>query len=131
MRKISTGPITLFSLMLLVAFFLSFLTTAFTVNTLPLGDFRGITLVFFFMVFLYAYAIFFYRLFIHFMPLKEGDVIMESRDEFIQNVYVLFFLILFRPIIGTKLIPVPLNRIIYLLLGARLGVQHLLCRNYS
>jgi len=121
MRKICSGPILLFSILLSLAIILSFLTTRYTIDSIPLGDFRGITLVFSFLLFLYGFSILFYRLFINFMPIKEGNVHEGSRDEFVQNVYVLFFLILFRPIIGTKLIPVPLNRIIYLLLGARLG----------
>jgi acetyltransferase-like isoleucine patch superfamily enzyme len=55
------------------------------------------------------------------MPVKEGYIIEGSRQEFYYNIYLLFRLILFFPIIRTKFLPVPLTRPLYICLGARLG----------
>nr|WP_319393004.1 acyltransferase [uncultured Desulfobacter sp.] len=121
MRKISIGPIAVFSFLLTLTLILSILTTMGTIGKINLGAFTGVGLTIGFIVIFYAYSIFIYRVFLHFRPVPEGDVPKNSPEEFNHNVYVLYFLVLFRPLIGTKLIPVPINRIIYLLLGAELG----------
>ena len=121
MRKISIGPIVLFAFLLTLTFILSILTTMGTIGQINLRAFTGVGLTIGFIVIFYAYSIFIYRIFLYFRPVSEGDVPKNSPEEFNHNVYVLYFIVLFRPLIGTKLIPVPINRIIYLLLGAKLG----------
>lgn len=121
MRKISIGPIVLFAFLLTLTFILSILTTMGTIGQINLRAFTGVGLTIGFIVIFYGYSILIYRIFLYFRPVLEGDVPKNSPEEFNQNVYLLYFLILFRPLIGTKLIPVPLNRIIYLLLGTKLG----------
>lgn len=121
MRKISIGPIVLFTFLLSITMILSVLTTMGTIGQINLRAFTGVGLTMGFVAIFYAYSIFIYRVFLYFRPVQEGDVPKNSPEEFNHNVYVLYFLVLFRPLIGTKLIPVPLNRIIYLLLGAKLG----------
>ena len=121
MRKIKAAPIIVFTLILSLSLVLAIVTTSSLLSFIPLGDFRGISLVAAAVLFLYLYAIIFYRLFLHVMPLKEGGIEEGSREEFGYHVYLLFNLILFFPIIRTKFIPVPLTRIIYLSLGASLG----------
>ncbi len=121
MRKIAIGPIFVFLVLLVVALTLGIVTTKLLLGRLPLGDFRGVTLVVAAVVFLYFYAFMIYRLFLYFMPLKEGDITEGSREEFATHVNFLFYLMLFNPLIRAQFLPVPLLRIIYLVLGARLG----------
>ncbi|MBE9541682.1 MAG: acyltransferase, partial [Proteobacteria bacterium] len=121
MRKIKAAPIIVFSLIFSLSLVLAIVTTCGLLSFIPLGDFRGITLVAAAVLFLYFYSIIFYRLFLRIIPLKEEYIEEGSREEFGYHVYLLFNLILFFPIIRTKFIPVPLTRIIYLSLGASLG----------
>jgi acetyltransferase-like isoleucine patch superfamily enzyme len=72
-------------------------------------------------LFLYLFAIFFHRLFLRFFPLKEGYIVPGSSQEFIYHVYLLCYLVLFYQLIRPKIIPVPLLKIVYLMLGAKLG----------
>lgn len=72
-------------------------------------------------LFFYLYAVLLYRLFLKFFPLKEGDIEPGSKQEFIYHVHLLFYLILFYQLIRPKIIPVPILKIVYLMLGAKLG----------
>jgi acetyltransferase-like isoleucine patch superfamily enzyme len=72
-------------------------------------------------ILIYFYAFVFYRLFLLIMPLKEGEIEENSRDEFVYHVYLLFYLIFFNSIIRSGFFPVPLMRVVYIVLGARLG----------
>ena len=121
MRKITVGQILVFLALLAITLTLGVLTTKFILGWIPLGDFRGITLVASAIVFVYLYAFLIYRLFLYFLPLKEGEIAEGSRDEFAAQVDTLFYLILFYPLIRTHFIPVPLLRLVYQALGANLG----------
>jgi len=121
MRKIKAAPIIVFTLIFFMSLSLAIVTTGSLLSFIPLGDLRGIILVVAAALFLYIYAIIFYRLFLRIIPLEEKYIEEGSREEFGYHVYLLFNLILFFPIIRTKFIPVPLTRIIYLSLGASLG----------
>ncbi len=121
MRKIGIGELALFFTLLLAIFSLAFLSTKFLLGGLPLGDFRGVVLVLGAVAFSYSYAIVIYRLFMFVMPLHEGEITEKSREEFGYHVYVLFYLILFYPLMRSGAVPIPLMRVIYLALGARLG----------
>ncbi|MBK8536166.1 MAG: acyltransferase [Candidatus Competibacteraceae bacterium] len=55
------------------------------------------------------------------MPMTDGPLGKGSREEFIYHVYLLFSLIFFQPLTRSLLIPVPLMRLVYLALGAKLG----------
>ena len=121
MRKMPPGPIIVFSLIICLSMVLSVGTTAITLALLPLGPFQGIVLLLGAVVFLYMFSIIFYRILLRIFPLTEGIIDDGSREAFCHHVYVLFFLLLFRPLTCTKLIPIPLNRIIYLAVGAKLG----------
>ena len=121
MRKIKAAPTIVFILIFSMSLSLAIVTTSSLLSFIPLGDLRGIILVAAAALFLYIYAIIFYRLFLRIVPLKEGYIEEGSREEFGYHVYLLFNLILFFTIIRTKFIPVPLTRIIYLSLGASLG----------
>lgn len=90
-------------------------------KNLPWGDFRGVMLLFIGYVFLYFYSILIYRIFLKIFPLTRGDLKPGSRDEFIAQINILFYLVLFNSWIRTHFIPVPLMRVVYLALGAKLG----------
>jgi len=55
------------------------------------------------------------------MPFGTGEIEAGSREEFSYHVYLLFYLILFYPIMRSGFMPVPLMRLVYQALGARLG----------
>ncbi len=121
MRKITVGQILVFFTLLAIMLTLGILSTKFLLGSLPLGDFRGITLVAATILFTYLYAFLVYRLFLYFFPLREGTIAEGSRDEFAAQVDTLFYLILFYPLIRTHFLPVPLLRLVYQTLGAHLG----------
>lgn len=121
MRKITPLQIMCFLLLFSLALALGIGTTALVFGDLPLGDFRGVFLVFTATILIYAYVIGVYRLFLWMTPLSEGDIAPESHEEFIYHVYLLFCLIFFQPLIRSLIVPVPLMRVIYLALGAKMG----------
>lgn len=120
MRAIRPLHILCFLALLTLVVLLSLLTAA-ALDRLPLGDFRGVTLVLAGVLLIYLYALLVYRLFLAIAPLHEGDIPEHSRAELVANVNILFYLLLFNSLIRTHFIPVPLQRLIYLALGAQLG----------
>ncbi|MDD5389580.1 MAG: DapH/DapD/GlmU-related protein [Gallionellaceae bacterium] len=121
MRTINAKQVSLFFLMLGVIAILCLATTWWTLGRVPLGDFRGVILVGAGVVFFYLYAFAVYRLFLHFMPLSEGELPEGSREEFAAQVNILFYLLLFNSLIRTHFLPVPLMRLVYQALGTRMG----------
>src|SRR5690242_6815289 len=121
MRKIGAAEISLFLALLLLILSLTWLTAAWLFQYLPPSDFRGILSVASGIFLLYVYALLVYRAFLSVMHLKEGEIAPRSKDEVGYHVYLLFYLILFYPLMRGGFIPVPLMRVIYQALGARLG----------
>ena len=121
MRKISSGQVVTFATLLIVAILAAVITTWVMLGSIPLGDFRGVVLSVVAVVLLYAYAVTVYRLFLRAFPLLPGEIPPGSQQEFVYHVYILFFLILFYPVIRSGVLPTPLARSFYILLGARLG----------
>jgi hypothetical protein len=123
MRAIKPGQVAVFLGLLALILTLAVGTTALLFGALPLGDFRGVTLVAVALLLVYLYAFLVYRCFLLVLPLHEGDVPEHSRHELAANVNILFYLLLFNSLIRTHFIPVPIQRLIYLALGARLGAN--------
>ncbi len=121
MRKITGQQISLFFLMFGVILALGIGTAYRLLGILPLGDFRGVTIVIGAVVFVYLYAIAMYRLFLYLMPLQEGELAEGSREEFAAQVNSLFYLMLFNGLIRTHFLPTPLMRLVYQALGSRMG----------
>lgn len=121
MRKIRLSQILVFLTLFFFAVLLAIITAKAFLNRIPLGDFRSIILLSAGIVFVYIYAIVIYRLFLLVLPFGEGEIMEGSREEFSYHVYLLFHLLLFYPITRSGLAPLPLMRILYLALGARLG----------
>lgn len=121
MRQIQPTQILLFVVLLALILVLGIGTTVLLLGRLPLGDFRAVTLVVGAVVLIYLYAFLVYRLFLRALPLQEGTLREGSRDELVAQVNILFYLFLFNALIRTHFIPVPLMRLVYQALGARLG----------
>lgn len=121
MRKIKFSQISLFISMIFSIICLTFYSVNYSIDQIPLGDFRGVILTLSGIIFFYLYSIFFYRLMLVVSPLESGAVKMGSRMESIYHIHLLFFLVIFYPIMKSNLVPVPLMRVMYLLLGAKLG----------
>lgn len=121
MRQISAAQIGLFMTLLALILALGVGTSYALFGALPLGDFRGVVLVSAGVVSIYLWAFAVYRVFLRVMPLTEGELQDGSREEFAAQVNILFYLLLFNTLIRTHFLPVPLMRMVYLALGARLG----------
>jgi acetyltransferase-like isoleucine patch superfamily enzyme len=121
MRKITLSQISLFFLLFSAILVLAVATSYCTIGALQLGDFRGISVVAGAVVLIYLYAFVVYRLFLRFMPLREGELAEGSDEEFAAQINNLFYLILFNSVIRTHFLPIPLMRLVYQALGARMG----------
>ena len=121
MRKISAAQVAVFLGLLGLAGAAAIGTTALLLGKVPLGDFRGVVLSLAALLLLYVYAVAVYRLFLRIFPLRPGEIAPGSQQEFVYHVYILFFLILFYPVIRSGVLPTPLARTFYIALGARLG----------
>ena len=121
MRKIRGPEIFTFATLLTVICLMALSTTWLAGTLLPVGDLRGVSLLLIGVFLVYAYAFAAYRLFLSAYPLKEGEIAAGSREEYGYHVYLLFNLILFYPLTRSNVVPVPLMRLVYQLLGARLG----------
>ena len=104
-----------------IIFSLGIATTWLFLHIINLGDFKGITFATLGCILIYLYAFVIYRLFLHFIPLPEGEVIKGSQGELSAQINNLFYLLLFNTLIRTHFLPTPLMRLIYLALGARMG----------
>ena len=121
MRQITAPQILCFMCLLSLICVLGVGSSYIFLGTLPLGDFRGVSLLLGGVVFVYLWAFVVYRAFLHVMPLEEGEIAPGSRAEFAAQVDTLFYLLLFYSLIRTHFVPVPVMRLVYLALGARLG----------
>lgn len=122
MRKIGPAAIIVFLALLSLSIVLAVATAWLGVGRIPhLGEFRAILVSGGTLVFIYAYGILVHRIFLRMMPLRHGNISAGSSQEFVYHVYVLFYLILFNSLIRGGIIPIPIMRMIYQALGARLG----------
>jgi acetyltransferase-like isoleucine patch superfamily enzyme len=121
MRTIKPAQIAVFMALFGVALVLTVLTVRIFPGRLPLGDFRGVAMVLAALLLLFAYSAIVYRIVLAAFPLREGEIVEGSHQEFVYHVYVLFYLLVFYPVMRSGFTPAPLMRIVYLALGARLG----------
>jgi acetyltransferase-like isoleucine patch superfamily enzyme len=121
MRKIKLSQILVFVAFFTLALLFGVGTTKLLFGGMPLGDFRGLALSGSAILLSYSYAILIYRLFLAWCPLGPGEIAEGSRQESIYHVYLLFYLVLFYPVMRSGFMPVPLMRLVYQALGARLG----------
>lgn len=62
-----------------------------------------------------------YRIFIAFCPTPEGDLPIGSRGEFYWMISIAFWIVFFNLIVVNQVVPIPLTRIFYKILGAQVG----------
>ena len=121
MRVIRPSQIVVFLTLFGAALALAVGTVALLFGSLPMGDFRGVLLLLAGILFLYVYGILIYRIFMALFPLRAGNIENGSGQEFVYHVYLLFYLMLFYPIMRSGFMPAPLMRAFYLAIGTRLG----------
>ena len=121
MRNISLRQIATFLFFSLVSLSLATVTTVKVLGGAPLGDFRGIVLLLFGLLSFYIFSILTYRAFLWVFPLHPGEIEPKSKQEFIYHVYILFYLMLFYPVMRSGFVPAPLMRVFYLCLGTQMG----------
>jgi serine acetyltransferase len=121
MRKITAGQISFFMLLLSVIILLAFASTNLLARKEWLGDFYGVIYIIALAVLIYGWAFVIYRLFLRVMPLEEGYIEPGSRAEFVAQVNILFYLMLFNSLIRAEFLPVPLKTLVYSLLGTKIG----------
>ncbi len=121
MRKVSGMQVLVFLVLLTVSVVGALLANSLLFSWVPSGDFRGVFLTASAIVLAFLSVIAVFRGFCRVFPLPEGDIAVGSREEFRYHVYLLFFLIVFYPVMFSMILPVPLMRLFYQLLGARLG----------
>lgn len=121
MRKITLPQIVVFAILMLLAVLAGIAATRAMLWNAPLGDFRGVALFLGALLLIFLCAIVAYRAFLAKFPLAEGPIGKGSREEFIYHIYLLFHLVLFQPLTRSHFVPVPLMKLVYLALGARLG----------
>lgn len=121
MRKITPPQITVFLVYFTLAVALGLGSTWLLFGGMNLGDFRGVILVVAGAILIYLFAFAVYRVFLSLTPLTTGDLAPDSKEEFAAQVNILFYLIFFNSLIQTHFLPIPMLRLVYLTLGARLG----------
>jgi len=121
MRKISSLQISVFMIMYAIILILGIGTAWLLLGQLDLGDFRAIILIVASVVFCFSFAILIYRIFQFYFPLQQGEIEIDSRQEFIYHVYILFFVLIFYPVMRSGVPLFPVMRLVYLGLGAKLG----------
>jgi acetyltransferase-like isoleucine patch superfamily enzyme len=121
MRKITGLQITCFTAILSGTLGLAIATGWVLLGQAPTGRFNGVVLTAGSALFFYIFAFVAYRLFLYALPLRPGQLQPSSRAEFSAQVYLLFQLVIFNSLIRTHFVPIPVMRLIYIALGAKLG----------
>lgn len=117
MRTIKPKQILAFSLLTLLSICIS-LTITYQINIPTSNDF--IYFVTFTIIF-YTTLIIIYRIFIYINPMPIGEKPENSKEEFIYHIHLLFYITFFNILILTNATPVVFRRLMYILLGAKIG----------
>ena len=121
MRKITADRVFIFVFLFVLVLAAGIASALLTLGTLPLGDFRGIVLVLAAGALAWGYAVIVYRMLLWLLPLPTGEIQEGSRHEAVYHIYALFYLIFFNPVMRSGLLPIPMTRLLYRALGARIG----------
>ena len=121
MRQISVWQIAAFALLLTLIIAMGIASALNLASMMPLGNYHEIAVVFSALLLTHLFALLVFRLFLAAFPLRAGEIPENSQQEFVYHVYLLFYLILFYPILRSGFVPVPVMRLVYLGLGAKLG----------
>ncbi|MCB1782502.1 MAG: acyltransferase [Alphaproteobacteria bacterium] len=121
MHKMTLPAIALFACIYSFAILFAGVTVWFALRTLPLDSFREIAMIASFLICFVFYMILAQRVLIGMRPLPFGEIEQRTHTEFTYFVHTLFFLFIFNPLIETSLVPIPLRKVLYVLLGAQIG----------
>jgi acetyltransferase-like isoleucine patch superfamily enzyme len=123
MRKVTPAQILTFAVLVAPAIAAAWWTTRWIVHALPFNEFRVLGWIAVGAVLVFVFVAITHRVFLRWFPLRQGEIPAHSGQEFVYHVYLLFYLIVFHPIIRSSFVPVPLLRLVYQALGARLGTN--------
>lgn len=123
MRQINGWQIFVFALLLTSTVCMGIETALVLVGLFTFGGYYEISVVGSAVLLIYVYALIVFRAFLVAFPLSAGEIPEKSQQEFVYHVYLLFYLILFYPILRSGFVPVPIMRMVYLALGAKLGTN--------
>lgn len=123
MRKISFIQILAFEALMVLCGILTWLAHWLAVSgwVALLGDYRPIANVLLYLFIFFWVTVAVHRLFLAFWPLRPGEVAENSGQEFVYHVYILFYLLIFYPVLRSGIPPAPFMRLLYQALGAKLG----------
>ncbi len=123
MRKISFIQILAFEALLALCGVLTWLTHWLAVSgwVALLGDYRPIANVLLCLFMFFCVTVAVHRVFLAVWPLRPGEVEINSQQEFVYHVYILFYLLIFYPVLRSGIPPAPFMRLLYQALGAKLG----------
>ncbi|WP_374338990.1 DapH/DapD/GlmU-related protein [Methyloversatilis sp.] len=124
MRKISVLQILVFNLLLLLCFGLTWGLYKLAVAPwiyAATAEYRPLATVLLFAVLFFCVSVCVHRLFLALFPLRPGEVAQGSGQEFVYHVYILFYLLVFYPVLRSGIPPAPIMRLLYQALGAKLG----------
>ncbi len=120
-RKISGGAIALFSLLLAGPVVAGCAGAWLVATRLPLGPFAGVAGLLAGYIVFFCATVLVYRVFFALRPLPEGAIEADAPEAFVCDIYFLFYLLVFYPVTFCRSIPLPILRVVYLMLGAKLG----------
>ena len=123
MRKITYSQIGFFFTLYGLIIALALVSTHFLARKAWLGDFYSVIYVLLLFVLIYLWGFLVYRVFLRIMPLQEGYIEPNSRAEFVAQVNIMFYLMLFNTLIRTDFLPVPIKTLVYSCLGAKIGAN--------
>lgn len=121
MRPIRFITIVLFGILITIDIVISYVLTKSAATTFSLHFDNHTIICAIGIAFFYAMLLIIYRIFIKIWPIPIGEIVEASAAETIYHMYLLFNIIFFFPLMRTRFLPVPLTRILYKLLGARIG----------
>jgi len=121
MRKVTVLPILVFFALLSFPLLLTG-GCAFLLMKWLDGRFWGEILLALLVVFVFlVLTVVVYRAYISLFPFPEGELAVGSAEEFRYLVYIMFWLMVFLPVLRLCIIPVPLSRLVLIALGGKVG----------
>lgn len=124
MRPLRRSAIAAFLVLMAPVLALALATAGWCARSLTLpAELRGVAACLAALLGIYLYALVGHRLLLWAAPLREGVIAPGGGQEWRYQLYSLHYLFLFNSLIRCRVIPIPLMRLVYLALGARLGAN--------
>ena len=121
MRRRGLGAILLFHALLATVLALGIASSMWTIGFVPVGEFRGVAVVAGAAAFSLIYAVAAYRAVLAACPLRPGEIAGNPGQAFAYDMHLLFDLMVFGPVLSSRLLPIPVADLLYRGLGARMG----------